>query len=231
LVKDPEVAQIRRRRITDAAAGLFETHGFDAVTVDQIAAQAECTKRTLYTRYASKEAIRLAIVAEEFENFAAFAAGVAQKAAENGRDTREAGDAIVQYQVLRHRTAPYRARAALAFALEPQDADLLRRPAPGDAAIDERRSLLARIVAATDRLEAATADLIAWGQRSGGLRADLDPAVAGLTLWAAIAALVRLTTAKAADIEARFGVGQEAFLDAGLDAIWNGLVPRTASTR
>ncbi|AOK18914.1 TetR family transcriptional regulator [Burkholderia cepacia] len=38
-------------------ARLFDAHGYDAVTMEQIAAQADVAKRTLYNHFATKEAV------------------------------------------------------------------------------------------------------------------------------------------------------------------------------
>ena len=44
-----------RRRILDAAYGLFWRQGFLRVAMDDIAARAEVTKRTLYQHFSSKD--------------------------------------------------------------------------------------------------------------------------------------------------------------------------------
>ncbi len=46
-----------RERIIQTAIGLFEQHGIEAVTIDQIAASAEVGKGTIYNYFASKEDI------------------------------------------------------------------------------------------------------------------------------------------------------------------------------
>lgn len=46
-----------RQLIADTAIALFEEHGFDATTVDQIAAAAEVGPRTVYRYFPTKEAL------------------------------------------------------------------------------------------------------------------------------------------------------------------------------
>lgn len=52
------------RKILDAAAGLFYARGITAVGVDLIAKQAGVTKKTLYDRFGSKEALVAAYLRE-----------------------------------------------------------------------------------------------------------------------------------------------------------------------
>jgi AcrR family transcriptional regulator len=46
-----------RRKVLETALGLFRQHGYDAVTMEQIAAQADIAKGTLYNYFPVKEAI------------------------------------------------------------------------------------------------------------------------------------------------------------------------------
>ncbi|RKU03609.1 TetR/AcrR family transcriptional regulator [Burkholderia sp. Nafp2/4-1b] len=43
--------------LADTGARLFDAYGYDAVTMEQIAAQADVAKRTLYNHFATKEAV------------------------------------------------------------------------------------------------------------------------------------------------------------------------------
>nr|WP_042186719.1 TetR family transcriptional regulator [Kibdelosporangium sp. MJ126-NF4]CEL17489.1 Transcriptional regulator, TetR family [Kibdelosporangium sp. MJ126-NF4]CTQ91284.1 Transcriptional regulator, TetR family [Kibdelosporangium sp. MJ126-NF4] len=49
-----------RRTLAETALRLFLDKGFDTVTVDELAAQAEVSKRTFYANYTSKEDVALA---------------------------------------------------------------------------------------------------------------------------------------------------------------------------
>lgn len=52
---------MRREAIIDAAEYLFDTHGFDSATMEEIAEKAELGKGTLYLHFKSKVSIYLAI--------------------------------------------------------------------------------------------------------------------------------------------------------------------------
>lgn len=65
-----EAARATRRRIRDAAMGLFLENGFVATTMKQVAARAGVAERTVYTAYATKvdlfrEAVDVALVGDE----------------------------------------------------------------------------------------------------------------------------------------------------------------------
>jgi AcrR family transcriptional regulator len=56
--------QARERVILDAAQELMQTHGYDAMTMDDLAARAGITKPTLYQHFPSKEKIAVRAVVE-----------------------------------------------------------------------------------------------------------------------------------------------------------------------
>lgn len=59
--------QMRRQMILEAALQLFTEKGFNLTTVDEIAAQAELGKGTIYSYFKSKDEIYLAILQEGME--------------------------------------------------------------------------------------------------------------------------------------------------------------------
>ena len=58
--------EVTRRKIVSAALALFKQHGFDAVTMEQIAAQADIARGTLYNYFPVKEAILSEFMAQAF---------------------------------------------------------------------------------------------------------------------------------------------------------------------
>ena len=54
-------------RILGAAAKVFLDRGFEAATIDQIADQAQASKPSIYARYANKEAIFSAVIAQKIQ--------------------------------------------------------------------------------------------------------------------------------------------------------------------
>ncbi len=56
----PRWPEDSRRRLVDAAIGLFAEHGFAATTVDEIAARAGVTARTFFRHFTDKEEVLFA---------------------------------------------------------------------------------------------------------------------------------------------------------------------------
>jgi AcrR family transcriptional regulator len=75
--------RVAEHEILDAACAVFAAEGFDRATMDEIAARADTTKPTLYSRFGSKDELFAATVRREYELrkerlFAAYATGGAE---------------------------------------------------------------------------------------------------------------------------------------------------------
>ncbi|MCI0385824.1 ScbR family autoregulator-binding transcription factor [Streptomyces sp. CNQ085] len=57
-----------RRAILEAAAIVFEEHGYEAAKLSEIISRARVTKGALYFHFASKEELALAVISAQFEN-------------------------------------------------------------------------------------------------------------------------------------------------------------------
>lgn len=90
---DPRVVR-SRAAVVDAARTLFLRQGYAGTTMEQIAALAGLTKRTVYNNYADKEALFTEIVADVIAYAGEFARGLREElnggiTAENVRDRLE----------------------------------------------------------------------------------------------------------------------------------------------
>jgi AcrR family transcriptional regulator len=63
----PRVPELTRKRIVEAAYGLFRRHGFRRVTMDEIAAAAGLTKRTIYHHFESKDRLLADVLEAQHE--------------------------------------------------------------------------------------------------------------------------------------------------------------------
>jgi AcrR family transcriptional regulator len=81
-----ESKDLTRRRLLDAARAVFLRHGFHAATVDMVADEAGFTKGAVYSAFASKADLFLALYEERMANRAAqtvtIAAAAGQRVAE-----------------------------------------------------------------------------------------------------------------------------------------------------
>jgi AcrR family transcriptional regulator len=63
----PRAAEPTRKRILEAAYRLFRRRGYSRVTMDEIAATARLTKRTLYHHFESKDRLLTEVLADQHE--------------------------------------------------------------------------------------------------------------------------------------------------------------------
>ena len=63
----PRSAEPTRKRILDAAYRLFRRQGYSRVTMEEIAASADLTKRTLYHHFESKDRLLADVLVEQHE--------------------------------------------------------------------------------------------------------------------------------------------------------------------
>lgn len=68
--RQPQQKEQRRRDILAAASDLFETHGFDGVSLNAIAREAGLAKSNVYRYFEGREGIFLALAAEDFGAYA-----------------------------------------------------------------------------------------------------------------------------------------------------------------
>ena len=136
--------QQTRERLTRAAMALFLDRGFEATTLDDIAAAAEVSRRSFFHYFASKEDV---VFAWHEESMAALIAAVA---------ARPAGEAML--------AAAENAIAAIARQLEPGEAIAMARLKHGNPALQARDQVK------YEKLERALADALI--KRAGHKSAD-----------------------------------------------------------
>ena len=61
---EKKLTELKRENIIDAAVSEYKTHGFNATSMDRIAATAQVSKRTVYNHFDSKEILFQAITQE-----------------------------------------------------------------------------------------------------------------------------------------------------------------------
>lgn len=164
----------KRDALVEAAYALFEAQGFEATTVDQIAARAEVSRRTFFRYFSCKEEVVFPNMAERIAAFRAALEAAPGTPAERVRAAclaMAAEFADHREELLRQHRLMHDNPALLAFDLK-QDAEWER--AITDVLRDGRRAEAARRRAqvwAGAIMGAVRATLRAWF--AGGAKADL----------------------------------------------------------
>lgn len=167
-----------RQRIFAAARPLFSAHGYDAVTMQQIAAALDYTPGALYRHFRDKDALVRALVAEDFRAFFAAFAHV-PAIADPVRRIREAGRAYVEFGL----THPHHYRL-LFLTPAPPGAD-----AGADADADPGAHEPSPAREAYRLVEHAAAEALAAGRFRPAYR---DAGALAQALWASVHGVVAL---------------------------------------
>lgn len=137
--------QQTRTALVDAALTLFEAKGFEAATVEEIAATADVSPRTFFRYFAAKEGVLLAVHDEEFDRILSAVDGGASLAEAILATLDGDHDRFRRVQDLLARTPALRA-TFLERTVE-QERQLVDKLLPVDA--DERQVLRTRLLVAT----------------------------------------------------------------------------------
>jgi AcrR family transcriptional regulator len=206
----PDTGRRERKRrqtldhLADTAFRLFEAHGYDAVTMEQIAAEADVAKGTLYNHFAVKEAL----LAHSFHRELADSAPQLQASLESkpgfvARMTHLLHASAQWTQAHRAYMAHY-LRFRLAHAYLGEDDGKAKHPHSG-----------------LDRMFEA---LIRAGQQAGELRADLPSAqLAQMFQFLYMGTLIRWLALPDGDLQSEF--------DSALDIFFRGLMARPAGKK
>jgi len=198
----------RRSDIVDAAERVFFRKGWRESTMDDVAADAELAKATLYLYFKNKEDLYCAILLRGsrvlHDLFADAVAG-----AESGVEKVEAiGRAYVRF-FTEHRDY---FDATLYFEARGVD------PHPDSAYATEceqvGRDIMALVAAA---LQAGIAD--------GTVRADIDPMRVAFVLWGQTTGILQIASMKAHDLQEGFGITPDDLLESYFDFVEKALRP------
>lgn len=149
-------------RILDAGVRLFAAHGYDGVSMTDLATAAQVSKANIFHHYANKDALYAAVLKHAVADFAS-------QLAQLNRDEPDFASRVRTFvgwhsQRLREREAQTRLLLREMFGESGHGPELAR-----EVFGEGQRRLL---------------ELVAAGQQAGRLRADVDPAVVALTLVA-----------------------------------------------
>ena len=205
-----EEKERRRGEITDAAERLYAEHGWDAVTMDQVAKSARLSRALVYVYFRDKEELLFAISERAMrvlrERFTEAAL----------RHVR----GIDQIHAI--------GRAYMAYAHEfPHYFDACARFQAHSVAPDAGSNEGACRIAG-DRAIAVVVEAIAKGIGDGSVRADIGPPMlVAVSMWAFTHGIIQLAMAKGADL-AHLGIAPDDFGEFAFGLVHDMAVPRPA---
>jgi AcrR family transcriptional regulator len=190
---------IREDDIVDAAERVFFARGFDGATMDDVAREADFSKRTLYKYFSSKNQLMLAIAYRGFLLLNAMMRNTA-----SGLTGGRAADRLAAigrtYLEFRNRHLDH-FRTIVMY--ETQDADFA-----------EDDLVARKCYAEGEKVADLLAATIRDGIRDKSLRADLEPEETALVLWAELLGLNILLDKKAAYLRRYRRMKPEGLVDA-----------------
>jgi AcrR family transcriptional regulator len=165
----------RRASILEAAARVFFSKGFQVATMDEVAAEAELSKGTLYLYFKNKDDLFLALSA------------------------RVLGRVVEQFEQLAQRDGD--GLAIVRAMLDTYAANAVRNPDHFRAAVswlstgvqvDTETPAFARHRAMIGRLLAALVGALERGRADGSIRPELEPAETAPRLWAGLYGVLQI---------------------------------------
>jgi len=158
-----QVRQVRRDAIVSAVNRLLASKGYDAMTVDEVAAEAGMAKASLYKLFPSKEDLAGASMVGVLDRALAFVDGLRAQAADaaGGKAPR----AIDQIKAV--------TRWAMQTQLEGEMPTLPAQNSSLSAALQSNDAYMDRLIALSNRLGTWIAEAQALGQMNPALPADL----------------------------------------------------------
>jgi AcrR family transcriptional regulator len=169
-IKD-QLLRVRQDAIVGAVNRLLATKGYDAMTVDEVAAEAGLAKASLYKLFGSKEELAGAAMVGVLDRALAFVDALRGSAGQDGEDSMRAAP-IEQLKAV--------TRWAMATQLEGEMPTLPAHNSSLSASLQSNEAYMDRLLALSNRLSI----WITEAQTGGQLNAELPPELVLYTLFA-----------------------------------------------
>jgi len=166
-----QMQRVRQEAIVGAVNRLLASKGYDAMTVDEVAAEAGLAKASLYKLFTSKEELAGAAMVGVLDRALAFVDGLRTQAAE----AAQRGTPVPAVEQLKSVT-----RWAIQTQLEGEMPSLPAQNSNLSAALQSNDAYMDRLIALSNRLST----WITEAQTSGQLAARLPPELVLYTLFA-----------------------------------------------
>lgn len=198
--KEREI-QVRKNDIMSAAEKVFLEKGYEASTMDEIAAVAEYTKKTVYQYFQAKEDIYFALALGYFEELVQQFEGISAEPLPGLEKLMKAGDIYLQYF------------------LEKPDRFLIIARARNIHVREAESSYHQEILKCQQRMFTVFNKAFTEGKADGSIKYDLDEKMSVLYMFSAIVSLFNEMAEVRNDFEAFFSVNLKEFMLFSMDKI------------
>ena len=182
---------IYKESVMDAAEKLFESKGYEATTVDEIAYNTGISKATVYAYYKSKEEIWDSLMCRYMEFML--------------EDARKAADGEGTFEERYYK---------LCFALVAkfEEHPVIYRGTLGKISMDMEQEIYKKIYDVGEATNEAIADFIRSGIKEGVVRKDIDIYPAVIMMWSSISGIISMASDKEEYLKMRFKMSKEEYL-------------------
>lgn len=194
--------ELHTESVLMAAEKLFESKGYEATSVDDIANNTRISKTTLYVYFKSKEQIWDTLVCRGMEELL----GEAKKAAEGEGSFEE------RYYKL-----------CFDIASRFDEHPVIYRGTLGKISMDMEQDIYRKIYETGEEINETIAGFIRSGIGEGFVRKDIDIYPAVIMMWSSISGIVITASDKEEYLKARFGLSREDYLKKAFKMLLEGI--------
>lgn len=197
-----KLIEYNRSSILDASKKLFLAYGVEKTSMDDIAAEAECSKATVYVYFKSKEEIFYTAAAEYI---ASLRDGIRECLAGNSDFERA-------YFTMCNMLAKFEKDCPMYFGC-------VTGKIPADSEKTAELPVLKKIFDISEEINTILCDFLERAKAKGFIRADVDPIQATFVLWSSVCGVISLFSDKKEYLEDSLGFTRGGFLRNGFDMI------------
>ena len=199
----------RRKEIIDAAEKVFFREGFGRASMEQVAAESELSKGTLYLYFKSKEELYFAIFLRGQE----LLYSIVDKELLRRKETSEKIKAFLKSLLVFHKKYPEYFQAFFYFTTNPVE---INKDSPEFIKSHEiDMGYLNKWI-----------ELINQGKEENIVRSDLEAVPSALLIWLQSIGMLKMHSVLSADLETMFGLKADQLLDEYFDLVFNGVFAR-----
>ncbi|MBY9081137.1 TetR/AcrR family transcriptional regulator [Paenibacillus sp. HN-1] len=187
---------LHRNTILNAAEQLFEDRGYAATTMDDIARQAEYSKRTVYLQFSGKEEIHDRLVLKGFTGLKEYLLGEWEPNQSFSAAYKKLCDGLTAF----YEASPYQFAGIAEFQTTPLDGKDLPQ-------------IKLDIFAVGEEINAALEEMISRGIAQGEVRADIRIKETILIFWSSLSGVILAAHRKSSYIAETMGVTAENLLE------------------